>query len=303
MRFQSGSPKLLGLLLGSLLLACPELSATDEREGALQPEIGQTIAPPAARSTLRVVTFNVHHADDLPALIRSIQRNPALCAADVFLLQEIESYKSEGASRTHKLARALKLHYVYAPARHTEDGGTHGLAILSRYPLSDITVIPLKQFDLNLNTRRRIALAATVDVGSRSLRFYNLHLDTRVNLEERLAQLRPVVRAAVEQAIPHVILGGDFNTNPFRWLFHVIPVFYSDQADTVDEFMRENGFATPFAEAGSTNRKPVLRFRVDSIYSRGLTVKGFGIDRSVEVSDHFPLWLDIGWPRPDSEPR
>ncbi|NIV35403.1 MAG: hypothetical protein GWN58_39900 [Anaerolineae bacterium] len=250
-----------------------------------------------------MVTFNVHYADDLPALVRSIQRNPALCAADVFLLQETESYKSEGASRTHKLARALKLNYVYAPARYIEEGGTHGLAILSRYPLSDITVIPLKQFDLNLNTRRRIAVAATVTVGSRSLRFYNLHLDTRVNLEDRLEQLRPVVRAAVEQAIPHVILGGDFNTNPFRWLFHVIPVFYSDQADTVDEFMRKNGFATPFAEAGPTNRRPMFRFRVDSIYSRGVTVEGFGIERSVEVSDHFPLWLDVGWSESDSAPR
>lgn len=285
------------LWLGLLYLALPAgTGPAQEFEPGLEPEAGQLVAPPTKPPTaLRVVTFNVHGGRDLPRLLDTLRTHPALRDADVLLFQEIERYQSEGPSRTRRLADALQLNYVYAPARHTDTGGTHGLAILSRFPLSDVEVIPLKQFDLNYNTRRRIALAATLDVAGRPLRVYNLHLDTRLNTGDRLAQLLPVVVAARAHTASAVVIGGDFNTNPLRWLFHLLPVFRSDQAGAVDDFMQESGFKTPLAEAGST-RRGLLRFRLDSLYSRGLTVADSGVERSVEASDHWPAWMDIHWP-------
>jgi len=282
------------LPLAVLLLANTGAGPTD---ADLQPEIGRLAAPPAELpASLRLVSYNVHRGDNLPQLIEALRAHPELSRADVFLLQEIESHEAEGASRARRLAEALHLNYVYAPARLKPDGATHGLAILSRFPLADIEVLPLKQFNLRYNTRRRIALGATVQVGERRLRLYNLHLDTRLNTADRLAQLRPVVEAACARPVQAVVIGGDFNTNAFRWLLHVVPIFRSNQAGAVDELMQANGFDTPFTDAGHTLRKRLLRLRLDSLYPRGLAVEGSGIDPQVEASDHAPLWLDVSWP-------
>lgn len=284
------------VLLGFLLPALPG-GARPEANADLQPEIFNLLPPPAAPpETIRVVTFNIHYGRDLKRLEESLRTQPALRAADVILLQEIESYPSEGSSRARQLAEALQLNYVYAPARRTPTGGTHGLAILSRFPLSAVEVLPLPQFDLGYNTRRRIALAATLEVAGQPLRVFNLHLDTRLNSADRLAQLRPVLEAARAQPAAAVVIAGDFNTNSFRWLRHVVPVFLSDQAAAVDAGMKENGFDTPSAQSGSTSRRRLLKFRLDSLYTRGLSVRAAGVERSVDASDHLPVWIDILWP-------
>jgi len=284
-------------LFALLLAALPALTQT-AGESALRPESG-ALAPPVARSPerLRVVSFNVHYARDVGLLAQSLKSNPALRDADVFLLQEIESYAGEGSSRARKLAEALGLNYVYAPARSTRSGGTHGLAILSRYPLSEIEVVPLPHNDLGAKTRRRIALGATVEAAGRRLRLYNLHLDTRINIDARLAQLAPVLEAARRQPHETVVIGGDFNTNPLRWAWGGrLPWFRSNQAAEVDSFMDARGFATPLTASGSTTHRKLWKVRLDSIYIRGLEPKDFHIEEGVDVSDHFPVWLDLAWP-------
>jgi len=288
------------LVLLCLLAAIPSLHALAQGSTPLPLELEQgqlATAPAAAPGVVRVVSFNVHHADDVPGLIRSLRGNPELCAADVFLLQEMESFPSEGSSRTRRLAEALRLNYVYAPARLKEAGdGTHGLAVLSRFPLSEIEVIPLKQYNLGVNTRQRIALGVTLTMGERRLRLYNVHLDTRINARQRIEQLQPIVAAAQRHVVSGVVLGGDFNTNPFYWLLPVFPVFRSNQAKAMDDHMKESGFAAPFSDAGGTMKKWGGRFRVDSIYSQGLAVRGFAVEDGVVVSDHFPVWVDLTWP-------
>lgn len=301
MRKQSPAPtraRWLLLLLAFLALTLSAPAGPDPAAPNLwEPEVQHLLPPPATPpTTLRLVTFNVHSAADLPRLVESIRGNPQLRSADVFFLQEMESYPPEGTSRAQKLAQALRLNYAYAPARPTEDGGTHGLAILSRFPLSDVEVLPLKQYNLAFNTRRRIALAATLDVAGHPLRVYNVHLDTRLNAGQRIEQLRPVVEAARRQAVPTVVIGGDFNTNPFRWLFHVVPFFRSNQPGALDEWMKENGFAAPVARSGSTSRRFLLRMRLDSFYARGLPVKAFAVEEDTEASDHLPVWMEVAWP-------
>jgi endonuclease/exonuclease/phosphatase family metal-dependent hydrolase len=286
---------LLWLFLLPAATGAAEQPTPDE---ALRPETGEFAA--AATKTperLRVVSFNVHYAQEVARLAESLKSNPALEAADVFLLQEIESYPAEGASRTRKLAEALGLDYVYAPARITLTGGTHGLAILSRYPLRDIEVLPLPRNDLGRKTRRRIALGATVEAGGQRLRLYNVHLDTRINIDARVAQLAPVLEAARHRTEEVVVLGGDFNTNPFRWAWGGrLPWFRSNQAAELDAHVAEQGFTTPLADSGSTTKRKVWKIRVDSIYVRGLEAKAWDVEREVDVSDHFPVWLEVAWP-------
>ncbi len=270
---------------------------------SLSPEVGLTLpAPHAIPPVIRVVSFNVHHGDNVPALVMAIRSHAELCSADVWLLQEMEAFPAEGKSRTQRLAEALGLNYVYAPARLKEAGdGTHGLAILSRFPMSDIEVVPLKRFQLGVNTRRRIALGVTLHLGERRLRVYNLHLDTRINADQRIEQLRDVVEAAQRQPLREVVLGGDFNTNPIYWLLPLLPVFRSNQAKAVDDYMKQNGFAAPFAEGSGTVRKWYGKYRVDAVYGRGLAVRRWNVESGVSVSDHFPLWVDLAVPPAGAE--
>jgi endonuclease/exonuclease/phosphatase family metal-dependent hydrolase len=268
-------------------------------------EVGQLRpAEDEVPAQLRIVSFNVHYGQDITVLAESILQAPNLKDSQIFLLQEIESYPSEEASRTRKLAEALEMNYAYAPARHIEDSdGTHGLAILSRYPLRDVEILPLPVFDLGYRTRRRIAVAATVDVPGRPLRVYNLHLDTRINTQDRLTQLGPVLEAATSHQVTDTVIGGDFNTNPLRWLFHRVPVFRSNQAGAVDKLMRENGFSTPLTKSGVTMNRKLFKARVDTIYTRGLEERSAGVAREVQSSDHFPVWVEVSWPTPADLPE
>ena len=256
---------------------------------ALPCEVAVHDPAPGPADRLRVVTFNVHYGADVPALAAAIRKNPRLREADVLLVQEIESHP--GDDRAAALAQALDLNLAYAPAR-IEGNGTHGLAILSRYPLSDVEVIRLKKYDLGFRgTRRRIAMAATVQIGDRHVRLYNVHLDTRLTPEERLTQLEPVVAEAVKQ--PEALVGGDFNTiNAVSSLLPLVPVPVPgfSQAAGLDAYMRSRGFSTPFEKIGRTHRFPM---RLDAVYARGLTVEREGKELSVDVSDHYPLWVDV----------
>jgi endonuclease/exonuclease/phosphatase family metal-dependent hydrolase len=246
-------------------------------------------APAARPGAVRVVTFNVHFGADIPGLADAIRTNPRLNEADVLLLQEIESHP--GDDRAARLADALSLNLVYAPAR-IEGDGTHGLAILSRYPLKDLEVLSLKRYDLGFRgTRRRIAMAATVELPGRSVRVYNVHLDTRLTPEERATQLEPVVADAVKQ--PVAIVGGDFNTiNAVSSLLPLVPVPLPgfSQAAGLDAYMKSRGFTAPFEGIGRTHRFPM---RLDAVYARGLEALGEGKETAVTVSDHFPLWVDL----------
>jgi len=308
---QRGGFRLPLYLLLLVAAAAPVLGFVSGQDPAddtdLRPEIA--ILRTEAESPgeiIRIVSFNVKLGERLDELTASLRENPVLRNADVLLLQEIESFREEGASRARTLAEILQWNFVYAPARRQERKGrmgTHGLAILSRFPLQDIQIISLPQYNLRVNTRRRIALAAIVNLPGGALRLYNLHLDTRINAGQRLEQLRPVVEAAQAETAPVVVIGGDFNTNPFRWAASLFPWFRSNQAKAVDNYMAESGFSTPLRKSGSTARRGILRFRLDALYVKGTGVRGHGVERSAKGSDHYPLWVDLAWPpAPDNVP-
>lgn len=282
-----------------LSLVLPVLGQSGgEPEGRLTLEVQNGRSNAAPPETVRVVTFNVHFGRDIGRLSRDIQSSPILSEAQIFLIQEIESHANEGTGRASQLAESLNLNYVYAPGRLTKNDGTHGLAILSRFPLSDIEVRRLPYYGL----RRRVSLGATADVGGRPLRTYNVHLDTHINAGRHIEQLRPVVEHALGHPVRTTVIGGDVNTNPFRWLFHTIPIFYSNQAAAMDTFMRAQGFSTPLASRGSTTRGQILKRRLDSLFARNLTVLDSGVERRVDSSDHYPVWIDLAWP-PDESSR
>jgi endonuclease/exonuclease/phosphatase family metal-dependent hydrolase len=254
-------------------------------------ELGTTTAAPAnsPKRPLRLVTFNVH-AESADAIVHGIHSSRSMSRADLLLLQEMESIASEKESRARQVARRLDMHFAYAPAYARWDGGSHGVAILSRFPLHDIEVIELPRYDVHFNSARRIALGATADTDGGAVRVYSVHLDNRINLSARLHQLDPVLERA-ERDTGAVIIGGDLNTTPFCWLAHVVPVVCGRQAARVEAAVRIRGYATPAVGVGPTSKW--FGMRLDALFTRGLTPVDAAVDRSVQLSDHLPLWVDV----------
>lgn len=272
-----------------------------EIQGELQPELAND-APPAAppSGTLRVVTYNVHYGADVAGLTAAFLDVPSLAAAGVVLLEEIDAHPGEGGTRAARLASALGMNHAFAPAWAYPDGGTHGLAVLSRWPITSAGVLDLPYFELGSASERRIALRVTLQIGDRELVVIAIHLDTRINVNDRLTQLS----SAVQLADPSCVFGGDFNTLPFVWAGRYLPLLPQDAvapvdvAGAVDQYMVNQGFLAPTAHSGDTTNDspPLPNFKIDSIYLRGYEATGSAVERSATVSDHFPLWVDVVWP-------
>jgi endonuclease/exonuclease/phosphatase family metal-dependent hydrolase len=266
-----------------------------------QPPLAAELAAPGGAKTsvatlpakLRVVTYNVDEevAGMTPQqLADAILGDPDLAAGDVYLLQEEEHHPWEATSRAAQLAELLGLGYVYVPAR-MHDTSTHGLAILSSYPIANVEKMDLP----HSRGRQRIAVAADIVVDARVLHVIDVHLDPFLDSSQRLAQLRP----AVIDAPDAVLVGGDFNMSWVQWVDTGVPVLSAtsatDQSVVVDAYMRALGFATPSAGSGMTAHASGYQARLDAFYSRGLDVSFGGVVRT-GPSDHWPLWIDVTLP-------
>lgn len=270
----------------------------DELAPPLEPDASDAPAsrPGGPQTTgsvdVRIVSYNVQYGPDLPAITAALLAHPELAVADVFLVQEIEAYPDEPAPRAATLARALGMGHVYVPAR-LKEGGTHGLAILSRYPIRNVSKMDLPA-SRDHQIAHRIAIAADLDIDGRLLHVIDVHLDTKLSARERIAQLYP----AVIDAPATSIVAGDFNTAFVQWADGV-PVLTSsgasDQARVVDAYLTDLGFDAPTRDSGPTESMFGIEQRLDSIYTRGLDVTFGGVER-VGPSDHWPLWLDVHLP-------
>ena len=78
------------------------------------------------------------------------------------------------------------------------------------------------------------------------------------------------------------IVLGDFNT------------LAPKDVDATSQLFSEEGFQTPFSNAAPTWRTFIVELKLDWLWLKGLDVKHFGIDRDVDMSDHWPLWAVVG---------
>ena len=241
------------------------------------------------RSRLRLVTYNVHMIDSAK-IAAALRAKPDLASADLVLLQEVESYPEEGQSRACLAAKQLDLHCAYAPGYGLTNGGSHGVAILSRFPLTDLEITELPYNNTVVNSARRVALGATIDPGTGPVRIFAVHLDNRISSVERVQQLAPVLDAADARDLPTVI-AGDMNTSPFLWLGNLVPIPGGSQDDRLESFVRMRGFATPVIDSGATSTW--LGMRLDAVYTRRVEVGAHHVERDVRASDHLPMWADL----------
>ena len=245
--------------------------------------------PPATPGEIKIISYNIRWrgGDDLKTLIKLLKDDPEIGGAAILALQEVDRHKKRtGHSNTVKLiANELGLHYAWAapPPPKPSDEEETGVAILSVYPLSDVQRIVLPHE--GPNKRRRVALGATIEFGSQKWRVYSAHTETRIPIDKKLEQFQAVLDdlARYPAQMPAIVMG-DLNT-------------WEMTADgKTARFFTNAGLKTPFGDEATFRRKVLfvpIELKLDWVWLRGLEAASFGIDRKVEVSDHWPLWTNV----------
>jgi endonuclease/exonuclease/phosphatase family metal-dependent hydrolase len=233
---------------------------------------------------LEVVTFNVHK-EPAPVIMRGIKGDRALRDADLLVMQEVPRW-DDTCSAACGVAKEMGYYTVYAPAHHAE-GKDIGVAILSKAPIRSARVIELPWNDVHFNAGRRAAVAVTIMQDGRPITVIGVHLENRLTVAERRRQMLPILEYAKQQATP-VVIAGDFNTSPFTWVSHWLPIPTNTQDERLEELVRANGFDTPVKDSGATHR--YIGMKLDAIYMRGFETKQFATAHALDVSDHLALW-------------
>jgi endonuclease/exonuclease/phosphatase family metal-dependent hydrolase len=236
---------------------------------------------------LHVVEYNVH-MERGEKIVDALQHDPELRDADVIIMEEIHrSYL--GCSAACVVGKAFGFYEIYAPGAAAGDGDD-GIAIVSRAPITSSQVIELPHYDVHINAARRIALAATIEREGEPITVYAVHLENRLTVSQRRTQMLPVLEHAAKQHTP-VIIAGDFNTSPFTWIAHLIPILTGTQDDSLEALVRKHGFDTPVVDSGPTSR--FLAMKLDAIYTRGFRTTDFATAEASDLSDHLALWAKV----------
>lgn len=236
----------------------------------------------------KVATFNIHKEPG-DKIVKAMLADRALRDADLIVLQEVPRW-DESCSGACAMGKLLDMYTLYAPGHHV-DGRDLGVAILSKAPITSARIIELPWNDVRFNAGRRIALVATIEQGGRPITVYSVHLENRLKAADRRKQMTPILEDAQRQRTP-VIIAGDFNTNPFTWVSHWLPLpTASDQANKLEALVRSYGFDTPVKDSGATHR--YIGMKLDAIYTRGFATKRFATAHAEDVSDHLALWATM----------
>jgi endonuclease/exonuclease/phosphatase family metal-dependent hydrolase len=235
---------------------------------------------------LAVVSLNVAKSMDIERMASELTSTPRVAEADVYLLQEVAREGSD-PSAAEQLAARLRLYVVFGSPESGSTGS--GLAILSRYPLTEPREFRLKENNVIFRSRKRMALGATVAAPFGPVRIFNTHLDTRVNPGARCAQLEPIVSEAEVFQGPKVV-GGDLNTNPARWISHLIPIPFLRQSGPVHRMMARLGYSTPFLTTGPTH--DLLGMQLDWIYVKDARTLSAAVE-PIAFSDHHAIWTQV----------
>lgn len=243
-------------------------------------------APSVVPSDITLVSYNIRWRTgaELNQIAAWLKNKNALIIA----LQEVDRARerTRKTNNARNLAESLGMYYAWTapPATKDDQEEETGVELLSPYPLTDVQriVLPHK----GPGGRLRVALGATIKLGKTSLRVYSVHSETRISTSKKLDQFRAVLEdlARFPKSMPAVVMG-DLNS------------WEDSTVKGVRKLFTDEGFSTPFPDNEKTFKRDIvvfdLKLKLDWIWLRGLTSSSYGIDRSLTVSDHFPLWTVV----------
>ena len=130
-----------------------------------------------------------------------------------------------------------------------------------------------------------MALGATIQIDGHKWRIYSVHAETRIPLDKKMEQYNAILEdlRSFPADTPAIVMG-DFNT------------WEPNAGGKTAKLFTNAGLQTPF-DGQKTFRRRVLflpiELHLDWVWLRGLEATGHGVDRQIEVSDHFPLWTVV----------
>jgi endonuclease/exonuclease/phosphatase family metal-dependent hydrolase len=170
--------------------------------------------PITAPRELTVMTYNIHHANpppkpgfiDVDAIAAAINKQ----RPDIVALQEVDV--NTGRSKLNEaalLAEKTKMNFYFAKAIDY-DGGAYGVAILSKYSLSNGTThrLPTRE---GTNGEPRVLATASITVNGQNIVIACTHLDAQRSDTNRVLQINAIMEILQKEPNP-VILAGDLNS-------------------------------------------------------------------------------------------
>lgn len=265
------------LLVLVMVSSCAEPSDLLVSPALVRCEAPSDLSPPTA---LRLVTYNIRSAQS--SSLTEIAEVLHGFDADVIALQEVDHLtdRSDGLDQAGVLAEQLGMHSAFAASR-TEGSGDYGVALLSRYPFSEVKRLPLDDGEGSFEPR--VALVGELCIGGAPLTVVSLHADVypwsaAQQVDGLARQLKD--RAFGEGHAGPLLVAGDLNAEPedpgpqallslglidLGATFPPAPTFSDRRIDYV--------FASPaLAEALVELEAP-----------------------DVQASDHRPLVVEVGW--------
>lgn len=258
--------------------------------GGLLRRIG--ISRPSRRSQL--VSSNIEKAAN------TFLTNKLFSNADIIALQEADK-RTMRAGEIHvarELAKRMKWNYTHSslglPREHEpqrrqwyldfeepiarRDTGETGLAFLSKHNLKDLLRLDLPWFDCPWHPH--IAIATTLEFGSKKVRMFNSHIDPHATVKQQHEQHELILEQAEKDNLPTIYLG-DFNT------------LTPNARKLTRRFLTSRGYETPFKRFTSTWRAGLYRNHTDWIFMRGLDCINHGVFKPLRISDHWLIWAEI----------
>lgn len=254
--------------------------------------------------TVKVLTYNIlggRNTDGQRDLNRIAEVITTL-NPDIVALQEVDRHtgRLNGVDLAAELGRLTGMQHVFGRAMKY-DGGEYGEAILSRFPIVNITnhALPIVPIDTTNGTAMqevepRAALAVELQFRDteNTFIFIGTHLDHLRDPSNRNAQAIGLLEIAAEYGNKPVILAGDLNSTPDSEAIATLLTHWKD--------------AWPPDRDGGTsprsNRRidyvmftPAAKWRVNAAY-RGIDIKKDDVTWQALISvasDHLPVMAEI----------
>lgn len=262
-----------------------------------QPRLQEAAQPPAAPALrVKVLTYNVlggrntDGARDLSRLADVINR----LDPDVVALQEVDRHtgRLNGVDLPAELALLTGMDFAFGRAMYY-DGGEYGEAILSRFPIIDVTNHLLPHLD---TSEPRAALAATIQfpASEQKFVFIGTHLDHLRSPEDRIAQAQEINAILKHYDGLPILLAGDLNAEPGSEPMRILEARWTDVWSG-----EEDGFTLP--SDAPRKRIDYILYRPDDRWSVVTGYRGIDIQQADTswrtllnlASDHLPLMAEL----------
>jgi len=252
---------------------------------------------------IQVIAYNIERGEFWEDVVKYLKEQKSEVPATIILLSEADRMHSRSGDvfTAEQMAKALKMNLVFVPEfieyndKTKDSPADHGNAILSPFPINDISVI--RHTDVYSWSRwgwlwaqprkgERVSIGATLILpNGTELRVYTVHFESHALSQQRIIQMKEVLEEASKYEIP-VVIGGDFNEFRSGKIFKLIP-----------KYGFENSFqnnSQPTGNCRIIDEQIKCKGKIDWIVHKGLTLMESAVDYPINsqgrvISDHAPV--------------